>query len=271
VLCVGLDPRPELLPDEVFRGVREGPAGLARALERFCMGIVDAVAEHAVAVKPQLAFFEQAGHHGLAAVERVSEHARERGLLVIADGKRGDIGSTAEAYASAYLAPRRASPPLADALTVNPYLGADSLQPFADACHASGGLMFVLVRTSNPGGADLQELELADGSRVWERVARLVASLAPVAGAVVGATQPGAVARARELMPDATFLLPGIGAQGGEVSALGPAFAPGAAGGLVSASRSVLYASRENGRWQAAAATEAGRLRAAAWAVVESA
>jgi orotidine-5'-phosphate decarboxylase len=271
VLCVGLDPRPELFPDEVFRGVRAGPAGLARALERFCTGIVDAVAEHAVAVKPQLAFFEQAGHHGLAAVERVSEHARERGLLVIADGKRGDIGSTAEAYASAYLAPRRASPPLADALTVNPYLGADSLQPFADACQASGGLMFVLVRTSNPGGADLQELELADGSRVWERVARLVASLAPVAGAVVGATQPGAVARARELMPDATFLLPGIGAQGGEVSALGPAFAPGAAGGLVSASRSVLYASRENGRWQAAAATEAGRLRAAAWAVVESA
>jgi orotidine-5'-phosphate decarboxylase len=271
VLCVGLDPRPELFPDEVFRGVRDGPAGLARALERFCMGIVDAVAEHAVAVKPQLAFFEQAGHHGLAAVERVSEHARERGLLVIADGKRGDIGSTAEAYAAAYLAPRRASPPLADALTVNPYLGADSLQPFADACQASGGLMFVLVRTSNPGGADLQELELADGSRVWERVARLVASLAPVAGAVVGATQPGAVARARELMPDATFVLPGIGAQGGEVSALAPAFAPGAAGGLVSASRSVLYASRENGRWQAAAATEAGRLRAAAWAVVESA
>jgi orotidine-5'-phosphate decarboxylase len=271
VLCVGLDPRPELLPDEVFRGVREGPAGLARALERFCTGIVEAVAEHAVAIKPQLAFFEQAGHHGLAAVERLSEQARELGLLVIADGKRGDIGSTAEAYASAYLAPRRQSPPLADALTVNPYLGADSLQPFADACRASGGLMFVLVRTSNPGGADIQELELADGSRVWERVARIVSSLAPVAGAVVGATQPGAVARARALMPDATFLLPGIGAQGGDVAELGPAFAPGPAGGLVSASRSILYASREQGRWQAAAAAEAGRLREAAWAVVEGA
>jgi orotidine-5'-phosphate decarboxylase len=271
VLCVGLDPRPKLFPDEVFRGVRAGPAGLARALERFCTGIVDAVAEHAVAVKPQLAFFEQAGHHGLAAAERVCDHARERGLLVVADGKRGDIGSTAEAYAAAYLAPRGGAPPLADALTVNPYLGGDSLQPFADACKASGGLMFVLVRTSNPGGADLQELELADGSRVWERVADLVAGLAPVAGAVVGATQPGAVARARELMPEATFLLPGIGAQGGEIAALGPAFAPGPAGGLVSASRSVLYASREPGRWQAAAATEAARLQAAAWAVVEGA
>ena len=271
VLCVGLDPRPELFPEEVFRGVRDGPAGLARALERFCNGIVEAVAEHAVAVKPQLAFFEQAGHHGLAAAERVSELARERGLLVIADGKRGDIGSTAEAYAAAYLGPRGNAGPLADALTVNPYLGADSLEPFAQTCRSHGGLAFVLVRTSNPGGADIQELQLADGSRVWEHVARIVASLAPVAGAVVGATQPGAVARARELMPDATFLLPGVGAQGGDVAALGPAFAPGPAGGLVSASRSVLYASRETGRWQAAAAAEAGRLREAAWAVVESA
>ena len=271
VLCVGLDPRPELFPDELFRGVREGPAGVARAIERFCTGIVEAVAEHAVAVKLQLAFFEQAGHHGLAAAERVGEVARERGLLVIADGKRGDIGSTAEAYATAYLAPRRQAPPFADALTVNPYLGADSLEPFAEASRASGGLAFVLVRTSNPGGADIQELELGDGSRVWEHVARIVASLAPVAGAVIGATQPGALARARELMPEATFLLPGVGAQGGDVTALGPAFAPGAAGGLVSVSRSVLYASRAGGRWQAAAAAEAARLRAAAWAVVKSA
>jgi orotidine-5'-phosphate decarboxylase len=271
VLCVGLDPRPELFPGEVFRGVREGPAGLARALERFCMGIVEAVAEHAVAVKLQLAFFESAGHHGLAAAERVAAFARERGLLVIADGKRGDIGSTAEAYAAAYLGARGQSPPLADALTVNPYLGADSLLPFAEVCRASGGLAFVLVRTSNPGGDDIQELELADGSRVWEHVARIVAALGPVAGAVVGATQPGALARARELMPDATFLLPGIGAQGGDVAALGPAFTPGPAGGLVSASRSILYASREPGRWQAEAAAEAGRLRDAAWAVVEGA
>jgi orotidine-5'-phosphate decarboxylase len=271
VLCVGLDPRPELFPDEVFHGVGDRPAGVARAMERFCIGIVDAVAAHAVAVKLQLAFFEQAGHHGLAAAERVGAFARERGLLVIADGKRADIGSTSDAYAAAYLAPRRHAPPFADALTVNPYLGADSLEPFADACRASGGLAFVLVRTSNPGGADIQELELEDGSRVWEHVARMVASFAPVAGAVIGATQPGAVRRARELMPEATFLLPGVGAQGGEVAALAPAFAPGPAGGLVSASRSVIHASRDNGRWQGAAAAEAARLREAAWAVVESA
>src|SRR4029077_14691557 len=124
VLCVGLDPRPGLFPDEVFRGGRDRPAGVARAIERFCAGIIDAVADHVVAVKPQLAVFEQAGHHGLAAAERVSALAREHGLLVIADGKRGDIGSTAAAYAATYLAPRRQAPPFPGALTVSPYLGA---------------------------------------------------------------------------------------------------------------------------------------------------
>ncbi len=260
VLCVGLDPRVELLPDEVWRGVRTGPAGSTRAVELFCEGILDAVAPHAVAVKPQLAFFEALGHNGLAALERLCARARELGLLVIADGKRGDIGSTAEAYASAYL---RGAPPLADALTVNPYLGLDSLEPFVAACRDQGGSLFVLVRTSNPGGADVQELELAAGGRLWEHVARLVDSLGEIAGAVVGATQPGAVARARELMPLATFLLPGIGAQGGELSALAPAFLPGPVGGLVSASRSVLYADRN--AWREAAGAEAARLRAESW------
>ena len=263
VLCVGLDPRSELLPDEVRRGVRAGPAGSARAVERFCEGILDAVAPHAVAVKPQLAFFEALGHHGLATFERLCGRARELGLLVIADAKRGDIGSTAEAYASAYL---RGDPPLADALTVNPYLGRDSLEPFARACGEQGGAVFVLVRTSNAGGGDLQELELAAGGRLWEQVARIVDGLGEIGGAVVGATQPGVLARARELMPDATFLLPGIGAQGGELAALAPAFLPGAGGGLVSASRSVLYADRD--AWREAAAAEAERLKLAAWGLV---
>ena len=260
VLCVGLDPRVELLPDDVWRGVRAGPAGSARAVERFCEGILDAVAPCAVAVKPQLAFFEALGHNGLAALERLCARARELGLLVIADAKRGDIGSTAEAYAAAYL---RGAPPLADALTVNPYLGLDSLEPFAAACREHGGSLFVLVRTSNPGGADLQELELAGGGRLWEHVARLVDSLGEIAGAVVGATQAGAIGRARELMPQATLLLPGVGAQGGELASLGPAFRPGPAGGLVSASRSILYADRES--WREAAGAEAERLRGASW------
>ena len=268
VLCVGLDPRAERLPAEVFRGLKAGPAGTARAYERFCTGIIEAVAPHAVAVKPQLAFFEALGAPGLAAVERLCGVAREHGLLTIVDGKRGDIGSTAEAYASAYLRERDGQPPVADALTVNPYLGADSLEPFAAACRADGGAIFVLVRTSNSGGADLQELELARGGVVWERVAELVDSLGELAGAVVGATQPEAIVRARELMPNATFLLPGIGAQGGDVADLAPAFAIGPAGGLVSASRSVLFASGADGEWQSAAAAEATRLREATWRLV---
>jgi orotidine-5'-phosphate decarboxylase len=270
VLCVGLDPRPELLPEEVWRGVRAGPAGTARAVERFCEGILEATAEHAVAVKPQLAFFEALGHAGLATLERLCAQARELGLLVVLDGKRGDIGSTAEAYAAAYL--RR--PALGDALTVNPYLGGDAAEPFLRACREDGAGLFVLVRTSNPGAGDIQELALEGGGAVWERVAALVdswgAQVDPGArvsavGAVVGATAPQALERARALAPRAPFLLPGIGAQGGRVEDLAPAFAIGPAGGLVSASRSILYAAPD--RWQQAAGAEAARLRQAAWSV----
>jgi orotidine-5'-phosphate decarboxylase len=272
VLCVGLDPQPALLPDEVWRGVRSGQAGTARAVERFCLGIVEAVAPYAVAVKPQLAFFEALGHAGLATAERVCEAAREAGLLVIVDAKRGDVPSTSAAYAAAYLGSRQDAPPLGDALTVNPYLGMDSLEPFLTTAAEEGCGVLVLVRTTNSGGADLQELELASGGRVWEHVAGLVAAaggsgeaLASV-GAVVGANQPQVLRRARELMPRAPFLLPGIGAQGGTVDDLAPAFAPGPGGGLVSASRSVLYAWREGaGSWQGAAAGEAQRLGERAW------
>jgi orotidine-5'-phosphate decarboxylase len=281
VLCVGLDPVAGRLPDEVWRGVRAGRAGTARAFERFCVGILDAVAEHVIAVKPQLGFFEPLGQYGLAAFEAACERARELGLLVVVDAKRGDIGSTAAGYAAAYLGGEGAAEGgvVGDVLTVNPYLGEDSLQPFLQACRRSGAGLFVLVRTSNPGGADLQELELAGGGRVWEAVARLVdrigegfdagARLSSI-GAVIGATQAQVLARARELMPRAPFLLPGVGAQGGDVDALSAAFAPGPGGGLVAASRSILYAGSEaGGDWRAAAAAEAARLQAQAWRLVE--
>src|SRR5215212_9140426 len=163
-IVVGLDPRPDLLPVELRGDVA-----------RFCCGILDAVAPHAVAVKPQLAFFEALGTVGYAAFEKVCAHARRAGLLVIADGKRGDIGSTARAYAAAFLEPRGVDPPLADALTVNPYLGTDSMDPFLSACRNHGAGLFVLVRTSNAGGRDLQEAVLSDGTTVWRHVAGLVA------------------------------------------------------------------------------------------------
>jgi orotidine-5'-phosphate decarboxylase len=277
VLCVGLDPRPELLPAEVWGGVRRGPAGTARAVERFCAGVLEAAADQAVAVKPQLAFFEALGHPGLAALERLSAEARERGLLVVLDGKRGDVPSTAAAYADAYLR-RHGGPSLGDALTVNPYLGADSLQPFVDAGRDEGGGVFVLVRTTNAGGDDLQELALAAGGRVWEHVAGLVDRLGEAlgegaiasVGAVMGANQPQVLERARELMPKAPFLLPGVGAQGGAIERLGAAFAPGPGGGLISVSRAVLYPEPDPARplpWRDAVRAAAEELRERAWHV----
>ncbi|HEY3578153.1 MAG TPA: orotidine-5'-phosphate decarboxylase [Gaiellaceae bacterium] len=244
-LCVGLDPDPALMPDGL--GVVE-----------FCRGIVDAVAETAVVVKPQAAFFEAQGADGWAALTEVCEYARKAGLLVIVDAKRGDVPSTARAYAAAFA-------PLADAVTVNPYLGFDSLEPF----FASDGLgVFVLVKTSNPGSVDLQDLLLADGRPLWQHVAGLVdrwgsdlvgeSGLSSV-GAVVGATFPQEVAEARQLLPRSVLLLPGVGAQGARPEDLAEAFSVGPAGAVVSASRSVLYADRGRG-WQEAAAAEAERL-----------
>ena len=272
-LCVGLDPRIELLPPELVAGLKPGRAGRARAYERFCEGLIEAVADEAVAVKPQVAFFEALGGYGLTALERVCDAAAERGLLVIVDAKRGDIRSTAEAYAEAWLAPRDGGRPVADALTVNPYMGGDSVEPFLAACGQGAGL-FVLARTSNPGAGDLQEQPLLEGRPLWERTAELIAEwgagligecgLSSV-GAVVGATQPDAVERARELMPAQILLLPGVGAQGGSAGDLAAAFRDHPAGGLVVAARSVIYAWRERrGDWQQSVRAAAAELRQAA-------
>ena len=260
-LVVGLDPNPDLLPVEL-RG----------EVARFCCGIVDAVAPHAVAVKLQLAFFEALGAAGIAAFEQVCSYARRAGLLVIADGKRGDIGSTARAYAEAYL---EGEPPRADALTVNPWLGRDSIEPFLGAVRRNGVGIFVLVRTSNASG-DLQDVVLKDGRPMWHHVSSLVAEwgeettgdvgLSSV-GAVVGATHPRAVAEARRLMPRTVLLLPGVGAQGGAVADLGRAFQSGPASALVAASRSVIYAHRGTGTdFREAAGAEASRLKREVWA-----
>ncbi len=198
-LVVGLDPRLDLLPVELRGEAVLGRAEAANAYARFCCGIIDAVAPYVVAVKPQVAFFEALGGDGISALERVCDYGRAAGLLVIADGKRGDIGSTARAYAAAYLEPRDEQGPLADALTVNTYLGGDSVEPFLQACRLHGAGIFCLVRTSNAGAGDVQELTLSDGRRVWQHVAMLVGEwgaeltgergLSSV-GAVVGATVP---------------------------------------------------------------------------------
>jgi orotidine-5'-phosphate decarboxylase len=276
-LVVGLDPRVDLLPMELRGESVLGRAEAANAVARFSCGIIDAVAPYVVAVKPQVAFFETLGAAGIAAMERVCGYARDAGLLVIADGKRGDIGSTARAYASAYLEPGDGEQPLADALTVNTYLGGDSIEPFLQACRLHGAGIFCLVRTSNAGAGDVQELTLSDGRRVWHQVAELVAEwgadligergLSSV-GAVVGATVPRAVAEARKLLPRSVLLLPGVGAQGAGPADVARAFTSGPASALVTASRSVIYAYRTASEdWRAAAGAEAARLRSEIWSV----
>jgi orotidine-5'-phosphate decarboxylase len=270
-VLVGLDPRPELFPVEL-RG--EPPA---EASARFCRGIVDAVSPYVVGVKPQLAFFETLGAPGLAAFEEVCAYARSAGLVVLVDGKRGDIGSTARAYAAAYLEPRaEGEEPLADALTVNAYLGRDSVEPYLAACRRHGRGIFCVVRTSNAGGAEVQDLVLSDGRPLWQHVASLVAEwgedlvgdrgLSSV-GAVIGATHPRSVAEARRLLPQSVLLLPGLGAQGATPADVARAFTSGPASALVAAARSVIYAFREGEEdWRNAAAAEAARLRSEVWA-----
>jgi orotidine-5'-phosphate decarboxylase len=203
---------------------------------------------------------------------------------VIADGKRGDIDVTAAAYAAALIAGTdspfgRIDGLGADLVTVNPLMGTDAVEPFVSAARDVGAGVLVLVRTSNPGAADIEDLRLDGGEMLWERIAGMVNQLGRAGagdsglsdvGAVVGATEPGHLTRARELMPGATFLLPGVGAQGGRVESLSAAFAPGRAGGLVTASRSIASAYQaRGGEPSVAARAEAERLREAAWSISE--
>ncbi len=232
-IVLGLDPDPARV-DGGARGARD-----------FCLQVIGQTAEHCVAAKPQLACFERFGTDGWQAFEEVSQAASDAGLLVIADAKRGDVNATARHYAAAFL-----RDPI-DALTVNPMLGTDSVTPFLDAAADGGRGLFILVRTSNPGAAELEDLEMADG-RLWheavaDRVrqwgaATTVPGQGSSIGAVVGATVPERIHHLRALMPDQPFLLPGVGAQGGDPAELGAAFGGRANGALVSASRSVIYA-----------------------------
>jgi orotidine-5'-phosphate decarboxylase len=249
-VCVGLDPRWEQLPETV-RGAGDGSYGAkAAAYERFCNGVVDVVAPLVAVVKVQAAFFEELGPAGMVAMGAVIGHARQRGLLVILDGKRNDIGSTAQGYAEAYLGPGAASPWGCDALTVSPYLGDDSLTPFVETAAARGAGIFVLVKTSNPGGQRFQDL-VAQGRPLYRHVAEYVESLAAdtvgsggygLVGAVVGATYPQQLAELREAMPHTWLLIPGYGAQGGTAQDCAAAFDAQGLGAIVNNSRGIIFA-----------------------------
>lgn len=276
VTVVGLDPVVESLPP-ALRAMADDPAEIEKAFVTFGCGIIDAVAPHVPAVKPNIAFYEAHGLSGVMAYVRICAHARRAGLLVIGDVKRGDIGSTAAAYARGLMRPvprlHEGKDAVANpfqigphaAVTLNAYLGSDSVNPFLDAAKENGQGLFLLVKTSNPSSAELQDLPLAGGGTVAEAVARKVAEwgadcvgesgLSSV-GAVVGATHPEELCRFRDLMPAAPFLVPGYGAQGGTAGGVMGAFRRDGSGALVNASRSVINAwqkEKDGEAWQAAA------------------
>jgi len=276
---VGLDPRVDFLPESLQPGPQASPEQIAEAYATFCCAVIDVVAELVPAVKPQAAFFEEQGPAGMAALWKVIDYARKKGLLVIIDAKRGDIGSTAEAYARGYLGRRfdeRADwlkPPEGDsevldltgvhsawggdAITVNPYVGEDSLQPFVATALDRRAGVFVLVRTSNAGARLFQDL-VADGKPLYRHVAEYVEYLAKstasreaaaassygAVGAVVGATYPEELEQLRQVMPHAWLLVPGYGAQGGTAREVAAAFDDQGLGAIINSSRSIIFAYR---------------------------
>lgn len=250
-VLVGIDPRFAQIPECLRRGVEPRDwSRVAEVYREFSCRVIDVVAPHVACIKPQLAFFEAVGPAGMCALAEVIEHARNRGLLVILDGKRNDIGSTAEGYAAAYLGAK--SPWGGDALTVSPYLGEDSLEPFLKVARGNDAGIFVLVKTSNPGGGMLQDLD-ADGRRMFQHVADWVEARACAetaetgeaygsVGAVVGATYPEQLTELRARMPHTWMLVPGFGAQGGTVSDVLGAFDADGLGAVVNNSRGIIFA-----------------------------
>jgi orotidine-5'-phosphate decarboxylase len=251
-VLVGIDPRADLLPEGFRDRFPPGRGGDAAAFAAFSRELLDVVADRVAAVKLQCAFFEACGPAGMHALAESAAAARARGLIVILDGKRNDIGSTAEAYAEAYLGGGGDPAWPCDALTVTPYLGSDGIAPFARAADAAGKGLFVLVRTSNPSAGELQDLS-ADGRPVYRHVAeRLGEWAAPHrgssgyshVGAVVGATYPEQLGELRAALPGVIFLVPGYGAQGGTARDVSSAFDADGFGAIVNNSRGLAFAYR---------------------------
>jgi orotidine-5'-phosphate decarboxylase len=253
-VVVGIDPRFESLPAPLTSGVDgKNPTEAAKAYARFGCELIDVVASLVPAVKPQMAFYEQLGVDGMIALKKIVDHAHAKGLLVILDGKRNDIGTTAEAYADGLLGGD--SPWGGDALTISPYLGHDSLEPFVKTAKARAAGLFVLVKTSNPGGGQFQDRSLADAAGGSQTLYRLVAAeverLAAETigqgpygdvGAVVGATYPEQLAELRAAMPHTIFLVPGYGSQGGTAKDCAAAFDAAGNGAVINNSRGLIFA-----------------------------
>ena len=265
---IGLDPLLEYVPESIREKAQKKygntAKAAAKALLSFNKGIIDAICDIAPAVKPQLAYYEMYGYWGVKSFFKTVEYAKQKGLLVIVDGKRNDIGSTAGAYAKAYLGETALSDGITervfygDALTINPYLGIDGVAPFLKECKNHGKGVYILVKTSNESSGQLQDLMLQNGKKVYEEVAELVESWGAdligrhgysSVGAVVGATYPEQARELRKIMKHTCFLVPGFGAQGGTASDAAAAFDETGRGAIVNASRSVLCAWKHE-RWE---------------------
>lgn len=281
----GLDPRLEYVPDFIKIPCMEKAGddiekGAAEAIFEFNRALIDALCDIVPAVKPQSAYYEMYGIEGLICLKKTIDYAREKGLYVLLDVKRGDIGATAEAYSAAYLkgieyAGRRARAFCPDAVTVNPYLGTDGLKPFVNDAKEFDREIFVLVKTSNPSSGELQDLK-ADGCAIYEHTADIVNSLGEdnigkygynKVGAVVGATYPEEISELRKRMPHTFFLIPGYGAQGGRAEDCALAFDENHLGGIVNSSRAIMCAYKKGSfkdeDFAAAARCEAERMKEA--------
>ena len=259
---MGLDPRYEMIPEFIRNKYEKNIEGACKAILEFNKGLIDSIEGIVPAVKPQIAFYEMFGIEGIKVFNETCKYASENGMIVIADAKRGDIGSTAEGYSNAFLGKTpigeaRISIYDVDFITVNPYLGIDGVKPFIEDCKKYGKGIFILVKTSNKSSGELQDLKLESGKTIYEKVADLVSSWGEElvgdygyssVGAVVGATYPIQIKELRDIMPKIFFLIPGYGAQGGKAEDIALGFKDGI-GGIVNASRSLMCAYKSD-RWK---------------------
>lgn len=259
---MGLDPRYDMIPESIRTKYSEDIEGACKAILEFNKELIDSVYDIVPAVKPQIAFYEMFGAEGIKVFNETCKYAKQKGMIIIADVKRGDIGSTAAGYSNAYLGKtpigqEKVSIYNVDFVTVNPYLGIDGVKPFIDDCKEYGKGIFILVKTSNKSSGELQDLKLENGTTIYEKVAELVNSWGEElvgeygyssVGAVVGATYPIQIKELREIMPKTYFLIPGYGAQGGKAEDIALGFKDGI-GGIVNASRSLMSAYKSD-RWK---------------------